>query len=177
MIAAMKRKVYEIVQVIRLHSALSKSNMQIHNLRKSGDGRYLIRVSVAPNGVMNMRKAVSSGSSPFANAGLIGHVSGTHERMANESKFATYFEEAMSEVALDHSDAMSNELMGTGMELAANDAAYTEFSMDRKITTRRAADWGLRAMLRNFGCDVDDAEMVSDAGYGSQWIAVAFAAA
>lgn len=164
MIAAV-RKVYEIVQVIRLYSALGKSSMKVHNLRKAGDGRYLVRVSSkGANGIQKPN------ASPFS-GGLINRMSGKQERIANESRFADYFAEAMAgsvnDEAVDEMNAIEQYEI----------APYEEFGLDRKIATRKAADWGLRAMLRNFGCDIEDAEMVMDGGYDSQWIAVAFNAA
>lgn len=159
---AIKRQVYGLFQVMRLHSALSQSNMQVHSLRRSGDGRYLARVSPMKKGMNG--KAFAGSASPFKNVGLVSKMSGRSERLANEDRFAEYFAEAMNEQAIDLTD---------GMGLVP----YEEFSMDRKISTRKASEWGLRAMLRNFGCDVEEAEMVSDAGYGSHWIAVAFSPA
>jgi hypothetical protein len=159
-IAALRSKVFEILQVIRLHSALSQSNMQVHNLRKAGDGRYLIRVS------SNGQPIKGSKGSSFSDAGLFGGFGG-RERMANEHEFGDYF-------AAGAPLALSAEAGNGSME---DLVAFTEFNVERKISTRRAADWGLRAMLRSLGCDVDEAETISDGGYGSQWIAVAFAPA
>jgi uncharacterized protein YeeX (DUF496 family) len=183
MIAAIVRKAigfiqrFELVQVVRLHSALRKSNMQVHNLKKAGEGRYLVRVSVSPRGATAMQKVTIGKTSPFAGSGLIGKVTGNRERIANEDRFADYFAEAMNSQAIDLSNVERDIENGIESYDDSGLAVYTEFSSERRIATRKVADWGLRAMLRNFGCDVEDAEMVSDAGYGSQWIAVAFAAA
>lgn len=162
-------KKFEVIQVMLLHSALSKSNMQVHNLRKSGDGRYLVRVS-APHGAVGFSK-----SSSFANAGIGSRITGRSERIENDAKFAEYFTDAMMGIDTDA------DMNAEGIDLQKYDgselAVYTEFSGDRKIAARKPADWGLQALLSSFGCDVEDAEMISDAGYGSQWIAVAFSPA
>ena len=155
--AALRNKVSEMLQVVRLHSALSQGNMRVHNLRKAGEGRYLVRVSSTGQPI-----AIDRGSA-FANAGIFSGF-GKTERMANEHDFGDYFAQAASSaLSLEAENGTVDDLV-----------TFTEFNQERRITTRRAADWGLRAMLRSLGCDVDEAETISDGGYGSQWIAVAF---
>lgn len=156
MFAAVRRIIRDIVQVIRLHSAFGKGNMRVHSLRRTATGQYLVRVSLPQGRAINTQQRPNLGV-----YNLSPRLTGSHTQLANDKAFIEYYAEAM---ALDDAENVDN------VEL-------TVYGADYQLATSNNADRGLVALLRDFGCDIGEAEIIQDGGYGSQWLSVAFNAA
>jgi hypothetical protein len=152
-------RLLDMIQVVSLYTSMGKSGIHIYTMRKTASGKYLMRIS--PTKAKKIATSKSGGL--FLRKVDRGF-------MVEEG---TYFS-SENEQAEEYAAMMNAGASPLDFESEFN-AGYSLIKMDRPVHTQTRMDAMMMDLLINNGSPVQGAEFVADGGYGTSWVAVAFA--
>lgn len=187
----------EMVEVVTLYSSLGRSGIQVYNMRKTASGKYLMRISPAVKG--GRIAAAGRGAVLFqkADRGFLveaavdaavdttveddgvnyGYSDGYDYRYSNGVNYG--YDEEVADMGLALTSNYSGYTAGSvSREMVSGDeygSGYTLIASNRDIRGRNRMDRMMKELLQRNGANVAEAEFVGDGGYGTSWVAVAFA--